>query len=63
MTLQEYLNKNFITPMEFALQSGVCYRTIYRILSGERRTVRMENRRKIFKATNGEVNLNNYLDN
>jgi predicted transcriptional regulator len=53
MELQEYLLKNNLTAVKFAVKSDVCVSSIYRILRGCK--TRLENASRIEKATEGAI--------
>lgn len=60
MTLDEYLNKHSIKPLQFAKTAGLRGKaTVYRYISGEI-TPRKENMKRIQLATNGEVTANDF---
>jgi len=55
MNLKEYLTKNKINPVEFAVKSGMSVTSIYRYLRGERAS--MKKAQQIKQFTEGQVSL------
>ena len=55
MRLKDYLLKNHMTPIDFALQSGIEVTAIYRACRGIK--IGMRNAKKIFEETGGTVKV------
>ncbi len=61
MKLREYLSKNMISQLEFSEKSGIHYVNLNRLIN-KRHLPSLTTMKKIEKATNGVVKMNDFLD-